>query len=550
MTQINKHNSFYLIPAIFGLYILLSLPHLMNNNFWAPDADRIAMDGIFLLDFIRDLPGSLINIYDYTTEYYAKYPALSIGYRPVFFPLVEAFFYYLFGVSHISAGMAVICFLFVGMIFWFLLVREMYDDSTALLSLLLWLTNPVVYQYSQQSMLEIPTLSLCIVCVYYLYKYESAPSARYGILLGIAVGLAIWTNQKNGFILLLLLIYPVVKKNTKLLMTRETWISAGIILTFLVPLVCITLWLGDQNLHQSIGSRPGSSWFSSLKLLKNIYYLYHDHFSWPVLALAATGILFSFIRKDSKCLIFATGILCVYLFFTIIRIKVSRYPMYWIPFFSFFAAVGLQNLTGYLEKFLKNGKTVIRYAVFSLPIIFQLTLLPSVFVGYAAGYEPAVTYVLQKTESPVIFFEGYANGQFIFFARKHDPDRQFVIIRGDKIITSSSISYKNKLKVHLNNKNEIYKAFSDLGVHFAVVESVNTSGMKIYDDLRDLLGDSTRFKLHKTIKVKSNNSSLMAQNLLVYENLGYEDMAEDRVLNLRLPIVGKTIRVNLKKIIR
>jgi len=101
-----------------------------------------------------------------------------------------------------------------------------------------------------------------------------------------------------------------------------------------------------------------------------------------------------------------------------IRVKVSRYPMYWIPFFSFFAAVGLRNLTGYLEKFLKTGKPFIRYAICSLPLILQFSFLPGVFVGYAAGYDQAAAYVLQRTKSPVIFFEGYANGQFIFFVQK------------------------------------------------------------------------------------------------------------------------------------
>ncbi len=552
MTHIEKNKTFYIISAIFGVYILLSVPHLVNENPWAPDADRISMDGVFILDFIRDMPGSLVNIYDYTIEYYAKYPALSIGYRPAFFPLVEAFFYYIFGLHHISAKMAVFLFLFAGMLFWFLLVREIYDIPTALLSLLLWLTNPVVYQYSQQTMLEIPTLSMCIVCVYYLYIYEKAPSVSYGIILGTVVGLTLWTNQKSGFILFLLLIYPFVKKNSKLLFARNTWISAGIILAFLIPLICITLWLGDQNLEQSIGARTGGkSWFSSLRLFKNIYFLYHYHFSFLILAMAFAGMVFSFIRRDSECLIFVVVILCVYLFFTIIRVKISRYPMYWIPFFCIFAAIGFQKLIWHLEQFLKTGSSFIKYAICAFPVILQLCFLPNVFVGYAGGYEEAAKYVLEKTASPVIFFEGYANGQFIFFARKHDTDRQFVILRGDKILSSSSISHRNKLKIHLHDREEIYKALSDFGVHFVVVESADISNIKIYRELRNLLRDTSLFKLHKTIQVESNNTSLKNQNLLVYENLGYKkDLVKDQILNLRLPIVGKTIKMKLKKILR
>ncbi len=542
-----------IISGIFALYVLLSLPHLLNNDFWAPDADRIGMDGVFMMDFIGDLPGSALNIYDYTIGYYAKYPALSIGYRPAFFPLIEAFFYAIFGLSHLSARLAVLFFLFLGMIFWVLLVQKIYDPPTALLSLLLWVTNPYVYQYAQQPMLEIPTLSISIICVYCLCKYETDPSLAHGIILGTVTGLALWTNQKSGFLLLLLLSYPFIKGKGKLLLARNTWISAGIILAFLIPLVCITLWLGDQNLEQSIGigsRRPSGDWLARLRLFKNLWFLYHDHLSVPVLLLAIIGMGGCFIRKDAGSLIFVLGIVCVYLFFTMIKVKVSRYPMCWIPFFALFAAIGLQKLVAWLERVSKTRKPFIRYAVICLPLILQLSHFPNVFVGYAGGYEEAATYVLQRTRSPVIFFEGYANSQFIFFARKHDPDRQFVILRGDKLISSSSLSYKKKLEIHLHDKEEIHKAFSDLGVQFAVVESINISGMKIYDELRDLLRDSSRFKLHKKVKVKSNISSLKDQTLLVYENLGYEEVTEDQVLHLRLPIVGQTIKVKLKKILR
>jgi len=73
-----------------------------------------------------------------------------------------------------------------------------------------------------------------------------------------------------------------------------------------------------------------------------------------------------------------------------------------------------------------------------------------------------------------------------------------------KIISSSSINYKHKLKIHLNNKDEIVQAIHDMGVQFIVVESRNVSNLEIYDEFRDLLNDESRFKLHKSIEVESN----------------------------------------------
>ena len=222
--------------------------------------------------------------------------------------------------------------------------------------------------------------------------------------------------------------------------------------------------------------------------------------------------------------------------------------MYWIPFFSVFAAIALEFVICHFEKVLRSWKTLIKYILIGLPVVLQVGLLPNVFVGYADGYEEAAIYSMQKTKSPVIFFEGLANGQFIFFVRKHDSKKQFVILRGSKIITSSSLDYRDKLIVHLDSADAIHRALCDLNVQYVVVESVNLSEIKIYDELRELLRDTSRFELRNTINIKTNIRSLMGQDLLVYENLNYDNNIGNQTIKLRLPLVGKTIEVRLKKI--
>jgi len=550
MLYFKKIKSVPIILAIFILFVLMSVPHLSDPYFFAPDADRITMDGVFLFDFISDLPQSLQNIYEYTITYYAKYPALSIGYRPIVFPLTEVPLYFAFGFSYLSAKMAVLLFLFIGMFFWYQLVRELYSSSHALISLLLWLTNPMIYRYAQHTMLEIPTLSMCIICIYYLHKYETNPSSKYAVVLGIMVGLTIWTNQKSGFVLPLLFIYPIVKKNLTLFISKNTILSGFIIIICLIPPVFITLWLGDQNLSQSVGIIGSELIAYEFEFFENISYLYGFHFSEFMLFPILIGMIFSFISKDDRCLMFICCIVCVYIFFTVIRIKEPRYSMYWIPCFTIFACVGLEKMACCLEKFFKTRGHYIKILTYCFPILIQISFFPNVFVGHAEGYEDAAEYVLHNTKSPVIFFHGYANGQFIFFVRQNDPDRESVILRGSKIITSSSVTDKNKLQIHLHSAEDIYERFSDYSVHFVVVESNNTTDIEIYDELRELLRDTSKFKLHRTIPVNSNITLLKGQNLLIYENMGYKDRSKDRVLTLPLPIVGKTINIKLNKLIQ
>jgi len=321
-------------------------------------------------------------------------------------------------------------------------------------------------------------------------------------------------------------------------------------LQFLIPLVLLTLWLGDQNISQSIGHLGEEvNFLSKFKPFQNLYFLYHDHFSFPLIVLISIGISLCILKKDSKCLLFGLPIFCIYLFFTLIRIKVPRFSIYWIPFFCLFASIALQNIYCYLIDSQKSKWVFVKYGFFGIIILFQISFLPDVRIGYAKGYEKAAQFVLEKTRSPVILFRGYANGQFIFFARKHDPNRQLVVLRGSKIISSSSVFMKNRLKIHLHTKRDIYKALHDLSVHFIVIESIDSSDIPIFKEFEELLKDTSRFKLHKAIKVESNYTRLKNQELLIYENLNYAEINEDKVLELRLPIVGKTIKVKLKKIV-
>jgi len=102
---------YWALLTVLTVMIVLMSRQIGNPHISFPDADRLMMDGVFILDFLRDLP--LTRIYDYTVNYYAQYPGLSIGYRPPFFPFVEALFNGLFGVNTWSSRLAVLAFALV-----------------------------------------------------------------------------------------------------------------------------------------------------------------------------------------------------------------------------------------------------------------------------------------------------------------------------------------------------------------------------------------------------------------------------------------------------
>jgi hypothetical protein len=546
-----------IVSVLFGIFILASLPNMGKISYCPPDADRIAMDGVFIFDFVRDLPHSLLHPYQYAVQYYARYPSLSIGQRPPLFPAVEAVFYALLGLTPMAPRFAVLLFLYMGMLAWVFLVTRTHNFRIALISLLLWLSNPNIYLFSQNILLEIPAFSMCILTLFLLYRYVSAPSGRTGILLGIVTGLMLMTNQKTAFMLPMFILYPLFSKNPRLLLARGTWILAAVLLCFLIPIIILTIWLGDHNMALSFKGHMAPQQAQMVKeglpqILLYPFYLYQNHFSPPILILAILGIAIAILRRDRGSILYGLNIFCVYLTFTLISVKVPRYAIYWIPAFCFFAALPIYHLGKHLSGRIRRGSTLIPYILYALPIIFQVWASFPVRIYHVSGYEAAAQYVVQNSTSPVLFFTGMGNGQFSFFVRKLDPERRFMTLRGQKIISSSFIHSNHDITVYLHDREEIYNEFQRLGVQYAVVESpLEAPPIPAYSALRNLLNDPEFFTLEKAVPLEIRGlARIRDRRLFIYRNRNPKPIDEKQRLTLRVPVAGKTFMLTLGNLIQ
>jgi hypothetical protein len=170
---------------------------------------------------------------------------------------------------------------------------------------------------------------------------------------------------------------------------------------------------------------------------------------------------------------------------------------------------------------------------------------------FATGYDQAAAYVLEHSESPTVFFDGYNNGYFTYFMRAKDSDRSMWVLRGDKLLTSTSIAGRNRLEVHIDDAAGIDALLDRFGPQFVVVESRNTIGLDAHDVLREHLAASSNFLLRETIPVDTGTPStrepLDDLDLLIYERVN-RPRPTGGVLELRLPVVGQTLQIPLREI--
>ena len=246
-------------------------------------------------------------------------------------------------------------------------------------------------------------------------------------------------------------------------------------------------------------------------------------------------------KRDPRSLYFALLIPSTYVFFTYLVAKDVRYSIFWIPAFTLYAALPLLYLR----------QSLFRYAciiVLTATTFYQVNQIYAMNPYYATGYDEAAQYVLREIKGPTVFFSGYNNGYFTYFMRALDPKRSVIVLRGDKLLTSSAIYPRNLLKTHAHSHEDIEDILGKYGTTHIVVESEDRTGIAIHQELRSFL-ESGPFRLVKEISVKSNHSKLRGQTLRIYEYLDPKPMTAD-YLELRLPIVGQTLRVPIDRLRR
>ena len=523
----------------------------INGDFFWSDESRHAMDGVYFLDLIKDMP--VFHLYQYTKQYYAKYPALGLTWYPPFFAMVEAIFYAIFGISTFAARFTVIFFALLGVFIWYVWIREIYNQEIAFYSGLLFVTTPLVVYWSHAVMLEIPTLAMIILSFYCFYKYFELDEKKYAYYLALSLSGALLTKQTAAFIIPLFFSYILIRKKHKKLIKKECIISYIILAIFIIPLTIFTLKFGTLGLRVTLGDLKEVSkgttleqWSYYLRLLPNI-------FSWPILLLSLPIIPFIIKEKDKNGLLFLLWIFWWYVCFSYIfgyQGSFSKYGNYYgiyvVPPFCLLTVLTLNKLRDKL----KFPPTLILIII----SIYQIILSFNIKTPYIPNiYEEAAKFVAQNPKGTTTLVSAYYDGNFIFHVRRHDPKRRMIILRADKTLVSLAVFKRFGVYSHVHNENDIYNMLQDYGTGYIVVEDKDLVGIKAFKMLRKIL-NSKNFTLIRHIKLKDTKkysfipSRIRGLSLLIYS---YNNITPPRVNNLviKFPHMRKEIRVPFEVIV-
>jgi len=522
-----------LAAAVLGLVVVLLAARGITREGTVSlqgDMPRYLMNGVYFWDLLRAWP--VTHPLEYTYRYFAKYPALSLGHHPLLPGMAEVPFYAVFGVSVLSARLPIIGFLLIAVSVWYRLVERLYDRRVALCSALLLATSPFVVASSRVVMSEIPALALLIVATYCCYQYGETLRRRDALLLAVTAAASAYGKQHCVFMFPIFAVYLARRRGLGSLFSRDLLVAAGLTLLLLGPLIPLTLEFSRINVNW-VRTAGATSHFALANLLYYPAALWSHLLSGPVLVLSLLSLGLSVVRRDGRALLPVLWVVGFYLQITYVGVHDPRLAIYWIPPFCLLAAatVTLARSPRW-QTALTTGLLLIGG--------YQILRAAGTEPTYAEGYEEAAQYVLAHRKGESVLFSGNIDsGFFVFFVRKHDPQGRMVVLRADKTLVTSSLA--RIIDTQRTTREQIYAMLRDFGTAYVVIEDAAYESPPL-ELLRQEL-KSEHFVLRQRIPIRSNSDKLRGVDLLVYEFVDYSPARRDRLLEMRVPLMGANVAV-------
>ena len=504
------------------------------GDFWWSDAPRHAMDGVFYHDLAHDLP--ITHLKRWAMDYYLRYPAIVVLFYPPVFALVEAIFYTIFGVSHVTAQLTVSFFFLFAACGAYFLTRQWVGKVAAFATALLFIGTPCMALWGRQVMLEIPTFASLIWSSYFFFRYLDSRRAHHLYLTIALVLVALYTKQTVVFIVAAYLLTLYLVDGNGLFRRREFWWAAGSFAVGVIPLAVVTLLWGRLNLQ----TVAGGGWveYSRLSLSGWLYVArqWPHQVGWPVvilgIAYCAGAIIWKKWRLSSPILFFLTvWLLTGYIFFTLIALKLQRHTLFLTFTIVCFAVLAIIRI---LPASVASCGAVI-FAAF----VFSHTLLVE-HVPSVSGYRTAAQYICSiAPPDSVILFSGLRDGSFIFNVKSTPQCKNTTIIRADKLLLSVPEDRRlfgvTELGVSEAGFRDMLRRYD---VRFVVLEPNFWNDLRSMRMLVSVLHES-QFKLLRTIPVSGDHEPTES-HLEIYQNLGPAATGEN-VLRVELPAFGITV---------
>jgi len=524
---------------LFLVVVATTMRYIHVGSFRFPDAARHAMDGVFVMDTIRD--AGYLDPVAYGEAYYARYPCLGFPYHyPPFFAMVEAVFFALFGVSVEVARLSVVFFAVLSVWILFEIVKKPFGRGVAFVSALLLSTAPVVLDWSNRVMLEAPTTCMMLLSSWLVLRYAERPSGWRAMWWALALICSVMSKQTAVFIIAAHAGFLIWRMGWRVCFRREILISAAVVggvvgayaafsaknATYLAK----TVTVGSQA--EGIQLEHYLYYFQTLPTVLGI----------PMFSALCVGLVFLAVRRFRVpgMGVHVAWILGFYaMMFCLLNSRGDRYAFFLVPPLAVIAAFGIVELCRVLRHPALRAAVVL--LVFTPIAIHAATWRPPT----VEGYKSSAYYVAGLEGGSSVLFDGHWDGDFVFLARQHDESERLVL-RGSKILYAFASFKRFGFQSHVESEEDIVAKLGAYGIRYIIIENPDPTDTEEGAMLRELVSEDDRFRHCATFPIERSGIAWPAENISVYEYLEAGEPNADHI-EIHFPgLGGRVIRVPIR----
>jgi hypothetical protein len=458
--------------VLASLALLTTAP--VNGNFWWSDAPRHALNGAFVRDFLLAHPWR--HPLDWATDYYLRYPSLTIFFYPPLFYLIESVVFLAFGVSHIAAQATVTLFVVLLGVATYRLALRVVRPWGALAAALLAIGAPAMAFWARQVMLDVPACAVLMAAAVFFVRYAERLESR-DITVGVVLVLASMAIKLTTvFAVPSLFLFLVIDRGRTLLYRREVVRAMVIGAIGLCAGAALTLAFGSANV-QSVAGRSGDLPRTSLRAW--LFYVRTIEAGLGLILIVPAvigGWLMTFrplTPADRRMGALLVAWLAVgYPFFSAIGVREPRHGLVLILPFVVWAVYALQRILG---RWLPAASLMLAGGTLGYSVFF---LAPPHVDGYAA----VAAYVAEHAPpNAVVLFHGTRDGNFVFDMRAGSGRRDMAILRTDKLLVRVVAGERVRGVEEADlSEDEIRRMIHEIGVDVIVYQP------GFWEDLREM----------------------------------------------------------------
>ncbi len=495
--------------VLCGVVIALYLKLPRHGDIWWMDASRHALNGVFVLDFLRAMPWR--HPMDFALDYYRQWPALTIGFYPPLFSFVLAASYAVFGVSEAAALVPELAFLLVLGCGAYRLSRHWLDAAPSLAVALLLMGAPELYYWGQQIMLDVPAYALLIWAAEFHLRYmkdEAAPTLYAAVVFAV---LAIYTKYNAVFFAGVMALSLLYARGWRFALDRTALRAAGLGVVLMLPLLVVFYNFSAFNLEQAASVQDAVAGRWTIAGLTYYARIMGSVISWPTLVLAAiycAALPFAprlrLPRADAVFLFVWT--ILGYVFYAMIAVKEPRHILF-ITFPLVLASVLV------LDRLLA-WRAIVPLALACGVFAFTVATRPP---PYVTGMRQAAMDVarLAPPETNIAFW-GRLDGTFIYAMRAYTGRNDLGVVRLDKLLFRDvAIAFDQGFTQQNLSVAQIIETLHNLHVQYVVMQTHYSDDIDVIRRLEEALR-SDKFEEVERVPMTANYPFSYITDLIVY----------------------------------